>query len=384
MLNFLKKLFLSNKYSLLVLLILSLWLKLVKDYNIILSYLVLIALYLVVGILVEMVLEKFFPNFNGSERSVRKPAETQYEAPYKREPEESVAEEPAADAIPERRYSARSVAVRKESGGRELPERRGAADQSGIRDRAKELETDRTPKVTSSYIKAAGSIPHEMEKKLVRTAANFHSIKQSSERLYPGEKTTRRVYENAKNPFVNKEEDLYTNKKSEAAATPAPSAEKAGAEIPQQKAVPEAQHESKDLPPVMRNIDFEPMEDYGTATPDELGKISEDIAKEVERRVAAPRPARRTRVILPDELSETVEEPVRPRRQELYSSSRNNTGGRKDPMENYERKDRDAEEDKVSADMEKIDKLFNRNRANAAEDEEENKTGVWSRFKKKR
>ena len=46
MLNFLKKLFLSNKYSLLVLLILALWLKLVKDYNILLSYLVLIVLYL--------------------------------------------------------------------------------------------------------------------------------------------------------------------------------------------------------------------------------------------------------------------------------------------------------------------------------------------------
>lgn len=61
MLNFLKKLFLSNKYSLLVLLILSLWLKLVKDYNILLSYLVLIVLYLFVGIIVEMVLERFFP-----------------------------------------------------------------------------------------------------------------------------------------------------------------------------------------------------------------------------------------------------------------------------------------------------------------------------------
>ena len=64
MLNFLKKLFLSNKYSLLVLLILALWLKLVKDYNILLSYLVLIVLYLFVGIIVEMVLERFFPGFN--------------------------------------------------------------------------------------------------------------------------------------------------------------------------------------------------------------------------------------------------------------------------------------------------------------------------------
>ena len=53
----LKKLILSNKYSLLVLLILALWLRLAKDYSVILSYVVLIILYLAIGMIVGFVLE---------------------------------------------------------------------------------------------------------------------------------------------------------------------------------------------------------------------------------------------------------------------------------------------------------------------------------------
>ena len=53
----LKKLIISNKYSLLVLLILALWLRLAKDYSVILSYVVLIILYLAIGMIVGFVLE---------------------------------------------------------------------------------------------------------------------------------------------------------------------------------------------------------------------------------------------------------------------------------------------------------------------------------------
>ena len=97
MLNFLKKLFLSNKYSLLVLLILALWLKLVKDYNILLSYLVLIVLYLFVGIIVEMVLERFFPGFNAPRHAERRREERRHEEAE----EEELSLMESVEAVPE-------------------------------------------------------------------------------------------------------------------------------------------------------------------------------------------------------------------------------------------------------------------------------------------
>lgn len=382
MLNFLKKLLLSNKYSLLVLLILSLWLKLVKDYNIILSYLVLIVLYLLVGILVEMVLEKFFPNFNNPHREEQSAPAQNYEDPDKEK--EEPAENLPVRGIPERRYTARTAAVRRETVRPEAPERRRPADPSGIQEHAQKLEeSEITPKVTSSYIKNAGSIPRDMEKKLVRTAANFQSIKQNSDRLNPAAGTTRRAYGSTKNPFVEKEEDLYTNKK----VPPAVSSDKKETDpaVPETaQTLPEQPAEPVKSRPSVRNIEYEPMEDYKTATPDELGKISDDISREVERRVAAPRSVRRTRVMLPDDLSDSESEPVKPRRQELYSSARNDSSFREEPAERPEDRNKETAEDKVSADMEKIDRLFNRNRGTTDGDEEQNKTGVWNRFKKKR
>ena len=92
MLDFLKKLIVSNKYSLLVLLILSLWLKLAKDYSIILSYIVLIILYLIIGMIVSFVLDSLQENNKKKEISenekkpsrrniVTKPSQTEHREP---------------------------------------------------------------------------------------------------------------------------------------------------------------------------------------------------------------------------------------------------------------------------------------------------------------
>ena len=112
MLNFLKKLFLSNKYSLLVLLILALWLKLVKDYNILLSYLVLIVLYLFVGIIVEMVLERFFPGFNAPRHAERRREERRHEEAEEEEEELAPEEEQPVKRAP-RREIRQSVSAEK-------------------------------------------------------------------------------------------------------------------------------------------------------------------------------------------------------------------------------------------------------------------------------
>ena len=142
--------------------------------------------------------------------------------------------------------------------------------------------------------------------------------------------------------------------------------------------------EPEAIRPSIRDTRYDPSEDYKTSTSDELEKISEDISREVERRVTAPRTARRTRIILPEDSSDIVSEPRPPRKQELYSSVRRDSSFRTEPAENARPAENVSAEDKVSADMEKIDRLFNRNRDTSEETREQNKTGVWNRFKKKK
>ena len=389
MLNFLKKLFLSNKYSLLILLILSLWLKLMKDYNIILSYLVLIAMYLVIGIFVEMVLEKFFPNFSQPQRGERTSAVHHYKDSNEEEHQKNSAEDLLEHSNPERRYTARSTTVKREFLHDNETKMQGSTlGQTGIQNRARKLEkSGDTPKVTSSYIKNAGSIPRDMEKKLIRTAANFNSIKRDSELLFSGEEITRRGSGNVKNPFADTKDDLYTNKKHTASSDSLdilPKEETDRKEPEERKAPEEQVVEPEAIRPSIRDTRYDPSEDYKTSTSDEHEKISEDISREVERRITAPRTARRTRIILPEDSSDIVSEPRPPRKQELYSSVRRDSSFRTEPAENARPAENVSAEDKVSADMEKIDRLFNRNRDTSEETREQNKTGVWNRFKKKR
>ena len=169
----------------------------------------------------------------------------------------------------------------------------------------------------------------------------------------------------------------------------------------------------------MPELSYFPPEDYKTASTDELDEISEKISREVERRVNAPKPVRRARVILPDESLDTPIAPVRrtafppepnlnrppePDRKPVDPAAVFDPAPEKEPpvrrtvrpelhapVENTEHYDWAEEEsssaeDKVSADMDKIDRLFNRNRADQERDdgETQNKTGLWNRFKKKR
>ena len=387
MLNFLKKLFLSNKYSLLVLLILALWLKIVKDYNILISYLVLIVLYLFVGIIVEMVLERFFPGFNAPRHAERRCEERRHEEAEEEEEELAPEEEQPVKRAP-RREIRQSVSAEKpgETVRTRLPERRSPVDQSGIQERARKLGAEDTPKVTSSYIKNAGSIPREMEKKLVRTAADFHSIKQASDHLYSAERSVRSRYANTEKLLVeDNKEDLYKNRKREIPETDAAGQNEAEEKAESAAAVEEKTANREKPRPAMQDISFEPTEDYRTATSDELDKISNDITREVERRVSAPRPVRRTRLILPDDLSASASvPPARPRRQDSYVPQQKEAVAEEAAAERPARREREKADDKVSADMEKIDRLFNRNRGDSDDEEEPHKTGIWDRFKKKR
>lgn len=403
MIDFLKKLLLSNIYSLLILAIFSLVLGLVRGYNIILSFVILLALYLIIGIGVEMLLEKYFPQFADkkpsdkaddmpSEETRTKPrvSTASRSAQQEREPVRRPAAEPERTPQTERKLNTLNRTVRTE-----FPDRRsGVADHTAIRERAVRnsgvrQSSERTEtKVTSSYIKSAGSIPRDMERKLVRTAADFNTIKRNSDRLSSGEQQLRRVYGTSGNPFVENPEELYTNKRPDTKP----------AEKPETLEI-QADNSEADTAPVRsviqsnNEIESSYQDDYRTASSDELDRISEDISREVTRRVSAPRTIRKTRVVLPDEFSD-IDEPVRPKRSNIYSQpasdrSANIRNPKQDPVQSEERPQtarpgREREDDKVSADIEKINKLFNRGGAADDDDDDQNKTGLWGRFKKKR
>lgn len=430
MLKLVKKLILSNKYALLVLLILSLWLKLARDYNIFLSYLILIVLYLAVGVLVEMLLDRFFPGFASSDWSFFGQRENNAETFQEEEPEEKPVSTVRNSDV--RRYSARNTTIERKRIPQEQPQPRPRTF-SGVNRTESRAEISRPPiatshasrseqpepKVTSSYIKNAGSIPRDVERKLVRTAADFHSIKQNSDRLNTKERYSGRASGTARSLFSGDPESLYTNVKKKTKSETDPEAKEQMPEFTERDAVSRKAEESlRTEKPTMPEFSYFPPEDYKTASTDELDEISEKISREVERRVNAPKPVRRARVILPDE---SLDAPIAPVRRTAFTPEtdlkRNTESDRKlvdtaevlDPApkqeipvrrtvrpelhapvgntENYDwTEETSSEEDKVSADMDKIDRLFNRNRADQECDggETQNKTGLWNRFKKKR
>ena len=178
----LKKLILSNKYSLLVLLILALWLRLAKDYSVILSYVVLIILYLAIGMIVGFVLE-LLDNKNKNDEPV----------------EEKV------------RPSKRNVVTKPAS----VTKERIPINHEDIRGHAKSSERAERSKVTSSYVKSTDGIPSSMSKRLERTSATFNSMKQDSDKYAEEEKKHSTLYGNTRNSLFDSSEDLYKNKKKE-------------------------------------------------------------------------------------------------------------------------------------------------------------------------
>ena len=147
MTDFLKKLIVSNKYSLLVILILSLWLRLARDFSIILSYIVLLVLYVAIGIGVSYVLDLIEVKKKNADKDFDENKE------YK-----SVS-----------RIGTRSVPSNHEEISRHA---RGMNVQGSAQQKP-------TAKVTSAYVKSAGSMPSSMSRRLEKTAATFNSIKKA-------------------------------------------------------------------------------------------------------------------------------------------------------------------------------------------------------------
>lgn len=411
-----KTLIITNKYSLLLLCIFALVLKLTRDCSLILSFIILLALYLILGVVVEVVLEKYFPQFadkkpdagshgrspetRNTESAARpKPTERREDVrrPVKRaetavRTEREVRISESEQGIPIKRASVnRTVRT-------ELPDRRsGIADHTAIRQRAERSPAQGTkageaePKVTSSYIKSAGSIPREMERKLVRTAADFNTIRRNSERLSSGEEKVRRVYGSSSNPFVENPEELYTNKKN------IEKSENTDEIINKNDNASEPEIQTRNSGIKKRaEADVSYQDEYVSTSVEEMDRISENIVREVTERVSAPRKIRKSHVVIPNEHIST-EEPVRYRKQNLYSEGaerrntnpanvRRETEQTEQPLqqEAQPQRRREIENDKVSSDIDKINKLFNRGNTPDESDDAQNKTGLWSRFKKKR
>ena len=169
MLDSIKKLILSNKYSLLVLLILSLWLRLAKDYSIILSYIVLLIMYLAIGMVVSYVLEIF-------------------------ESKKSVSD--SADESEAKRASVSAAKKREVIGHKELQRHSEKA------------------RVTSSYVKNAEGMSSSMSRRLEKTAATFNSIKGDSDKFAEEEKKQSSLYGNTRKILFENPEELYKNKNS--------------------------------------------------------------------------------------------------------------------------------------------------------------------------
>lgn len=345
MLDFLKKLILSNKYSLLVLLILSLWLRLAKDYSIILSYIVLLILYLAIGIVVSYVLDLF-----ESKKSVK---DTTDEAETKR--------------------ASVSVAKKREViGHREI--QRHSSEQS---------------RVTSSYVKNADGLSSSMSKRLERTAATFNSMKDDSDKFAEEEKKQSNLYGNTRNILFENPEDLYTNKKTDKK----PSIK----ETPIETVNDNDKLSEKDKKDFFESDIFGDIDGYSAASSDEVN----DIIKDVDSRVNEPRRVRKPWISDKKEISFEPTVTPKPAIKGRPLDIANREVKPKEVIKPAEpvktqtpvvppkqpRKTHvvvDNNQDSVNADMDKLDKLFNRSRNKDDGRDDKPKSGLFSGFKKKR
>lgn len=336
----LKKLILSNKYSLLVLLILALWLRLAKDYSVILSYVVLIILYLAIGMIVGFVLE-LLDNKNKNDEPV----------------EEKV------------RPSKRNVVTKPAS----VTKERIPINHEDIRGHAKSSERAERSKVTSSYVKSTDGITSSMSKRLERTSATFNSMKQDSDKYAEEEKKHSTLYGNTRNSLFDSSEDLYKNKKKE-----------------KENVIEEISVD--DISKVETKDDFD-YSDYPSSSnsSQDAGEVDE-ISKKVNDRINEPRLTRHRRIPERKEISfepSSSREPLqiksRPTKPVSAPIPKPTPTVEPEPTRSVRKTHvvpNDAD-DKVNADMDKLDKLFNRNGNKNDIAEEKPKSGFFSGLKKK-
>ena len=336
----LKKLILSNKYSLLVLLILALWLRLAKDYSVILSYVVLIILYLAIGMIVGFVLE-LLDNKNKNDEPV----------------EEKV------------RPSKRNVVTKPAS----VTKERIPINHEAIRGHAKSSERAERSKVTSSYVKSTDGISSSMSKRLERTSATFNSMKQDSDKYAEEEKKHSTLYGNTRNSLFDSSEDLYKNKKKE-----------------KEPVIEEISVD--DISKVETKDDFD-YSDYPSSSnsSQDAGEVDE-ISKKVNDRINEPRLTRHRRIPERKEISfepSSSREPLqiksRPTKPVSAPIPKPTPTVEPEPTRSVRKTHvvpNDAD-DKVNADMDKLDKLFNRNGNKNDIAEEKPKSGFFSGLKKK-
>ena len=362
MLDFLKKLIVSNKYSLLVLLILSLWLRLAKDYSIILSYIVLIVLYLIIGIIVGFVLDTIQESKNKKAYSDNdeKPSRT-----MPREKKEDVSD--SHSAIRNHANSVRKVSVAT------------------------------PPKVTSSYIKNADSIPGSVSRRLEKTAATFNSIKQDSDKYAEEEKKFSALYGNTQKSLFENPEELYKNKKQEKDNKPLP------------VVTNEAETEKEEVK------EFTDFSDFSASAADdsEIDEISKEISDRINQSTFTRHrqfaPPKEISFVPKDNVRTAVSKPTPAPVPVSAQTTKANTSPIGRPTNKVQDEPvtqkpvfatrpadkaqvqgrrthivRDEQEDKVNADIEKLDRLFNHSRDNDDRAEKKSNSGLFSVFKKKR
>lgn len=363
MTDFLKKLIVSNKYSLLVILILSLWLRLARDFSIILSYIVLLVLYVAIGIGVSYVLDLI----EVKKKNVDKDFDENKE--YK-----SVS-----------RSRTRSVPSNHEEISRHA---RGMNVQGSAQQKP-------TAKVTSAYVKSAGSMPSSMSRRLEKTAATFNSMKNDSDKFAEEERKYSSLYSKTQKSLFDNPEELYTNKKN--------------------KKEPVAEEKAVKVVEVKKVNEFE-FDEYSATSEEEV----KELVKEMDERISEAAPPKRHRIPPRTEISfEPESRSVRDRQASPYMRTTSQTAGAsaqpvrpatqtpiateqttrptapnvrptvqpEKKKENVSQRNthvvRDDDGDKVSADMDKLDKLFNKSRDREDKSDSAPKTGFFSGLKKK-
>lgn len=413
MLNNVKNIILKNKYAILVLLILSLWIRLMRGYNILLTYLILLVLYVVVGIGVQIILERFFPDWIKDEKNEKKDAAEKKAVPepaprrtgYERRVPSTIDKEYKAESFKRKEANQERTQPRTTSYTREVPNRRennvpSSYGTSGYKKiersvpvkAAPELKKmSPAPKVTSSYVRNAGGMSYGMEKKLVKTSANFDVIRRESDKFLSAERQRESLYSASRNSIVGKDRDLYTNKRetqSEAEEKVILEKQEKTVEYTDVKVEETAKAEQKTI----ENNSFDSVDDNYTET--DYSKESEELKNEVEKRISdSKRSTRRPIKVLDyDETTyASYNEPVRRQNIHIPKSSvtpttsnvnKNFVLGKQPPQQpTSTRKVHVATietSDKVDADIDKINKLFDK------DGNDEPKKGLFGRFKKKR
>ncbi len=434
MLNNIKDIILNNKYAILILFILSLWLRLARDCNVFLSYLILILLYIALGMVVKYVLARFFPAWADEAVSSNRKDNVssskhrdsfydedddyddeedfddnyskadEHDEEYKREERKPVFSNVNYERVDiegtrkvDRIKNVDAYSpTRSSSSIREVPRPKSYGEQNNrVYTKLERPQYEKTapvlkktnpePRVPSSYVRNAGGIPYDMEKKLVRTSATFSSIKESSDHFANEERQKERVYNNSRKMIVDEKRDLYTNKKN------VPDITNSKDNIVKTETLRAKEDIVSDVASSLSNYDAD---DYYNTSVD-YEKESEDLKREVESRISGSNHSTRrtTRFTQYEDLSFGKTEPVRQQNIQIPRSTVTPTTKNINKNivlgKHHEEKPISTRKvhvptidsgDKVDADIEKINLLFDKE----TDDYSAPKKGVFSRFKKKR